>query len=54
MMEHPYKNFESTKLWSILMKSINELVENNDIDERTPREYIVGYLCKQIEENSIK
>jgi hypothetical protein len=22
------------------------------MEERTPREYIVGYLCKSIEENS--
>jgi hypothetical protein len=51
-MEHPYKKYESTKLWSILMASINEFVNNNDMEERTPREYIVGYLCKNIEENS--
>jgi hypothetical protein len=45
-MSHPYKQFENTPLWAVINKGIEDLVENNDIEETTGREYIVGYLCK--------
>ena len=34
----------------VINKGIDDLVESNDIEEMTPREYIVGYLCKLITE----
>ena len=49
-MSHPYKQFENTPLWMVIDKGIEELVENNDIEETTNRESIVGYLCKIISE----
>ena len=48
MMNHPYKQFENTALWTILEKSLNELVSNNDIELLTPYEYVIGYLCQQL------
>jgi hypothetical protein len=30
-------------------RAIQDLVENHDIAETTRREYIVGYICKQLE-----
>ena len=45
-MDHPYEEFEGTPLWDSLAKAVCELVENDDILERTERVYIVGYLCK--------
>ncbi|MFB5086359.1 hypothetical protein PGC35_03920 [Psychrobacillus sp. PGGUH221] len=53
-MTHPYEIFEGTNLWDIINKGINDLVENNDIEETTQREYIVGYLCKLINELETK
>jgi hypothetical protein len=53
-MSHPYKKFENTPLWSVVNKGIKDLVENNDIEETTNREYIVGYLCKLISESESK
>ena len=47
-MKHPYEEYETTKLWEIVKSSIEELVENNDIELFTPTEYIVGYICKNI------
>ena len=31
-MKHPYKEYESSKFWGIIKSSIEELVENNDIE----------------------
>lgn len=53
-MSHPYEQFEGTPLWEAINKGIDDLVENNDIEETTRREYIVGYLCKLINESVTK
>jgi hypothetical protein len=45
---HPYQEFEGTKLWKRVNAAINALVLNGDIKETTRREYIVGYICKEI------
>lgn len=47
-MFHPYKQSENTPLWEAINKGIDDLVVNNDIEESTQWEYIVGYLCKLI------
>lgn len=47
-MKHPYKEYESSRFWEIVKSSIEELVENNDIELQTPIEYVVGYICKNI------
>lgn len=49
-MIHPYHDFEGTAVWLALEKAIVELVENQDIREMTPREYVVGYLIKKLNE----
>ncbi|USK32580.1 hypothetical protein LIT25_18540 [Bacillus sp. F19] len=51
-MEHPYKEYENTELWNLISKGIDDLSENQDLQELTRREYIVGYLCKLIKQNS--
>ncbi|MFJ7975729.1 hypothetical protein JNUCC23_10970 [Peribacillus sp. JNUCC 23] len=51
-MSHPYKQFENTPLWNIINKAIEDLVDNNDIEEKTQREYIVGYISKLINESN--
>lgn len=47
-MKHPYVEYESSKLWMIVRSSVEELVENNDIELLTPIEYVVGYICKNV------
>jgi hypothetical protein len=44
----PYDLYKETKEWKIVEKAIQDLVENNDIAETTGRDYIVGYICKQL------
>ena len=47
-MNHPYKKYETTELWSNIWEAIDELVDNQDVEEMTRREYIVGYLCAKL------
>ncbi|MGH2318840.1 hypothetical protein ACRC6Q_13840 [Planococcus sp. SE5232] len=47
-MTHPYEKYENTELWKKIDQALDELVENQDIEEITKREYIVGYICKKL------
>ncbi len=47
-INHPYKEFEATILWRTVEKQIADLVKNGDIRELTPREYIVGSICRAV------
>jgi len=44
----PYEEFKTTHIWEVLDKAIQDLVDNSDIEEKTDRSYIVGYLCKTL------
>lgn len=46
----PYDLYQGTDTWRTVERAIIDLVKNRDIAETTPREYIVGYICKQFEE----
>jgi hypothetical protein len=46
--QHPYTRWKGTALWKAVEKGIADLVENRDIVEKTPRAYIVGYICKAV------
>lgn len=52
-MKHPYEEYETSKLWGLVKSSIEELVENNDVELFTPIEYVVGYICKNISSTNI-
>ena len=45
-MKHPYEEYEASWLWEFVKSSIEDLVENNDIELFTPIVYIVGHICK--------
>jgi hypothetical protein len=47
---HPYQKYEASTLWRIVSKAVNELARNRDLTETTRHEYIVGYICKSIED----
>jgi hypothetical protein len=49
--KHPYLEYENTSLWDVVNKSLSELEQNQDIKLFTPREYVIGYICKQINES---
>jgi len=44
-----YKRYEDLPIWSVVSKSVTELVSNGDLRETTAHPYIVGY-CKSIVE----
>ena len=52
-MKHPYKEYETSKLWIFVKSSIEDLVENNDIELFIPIEYVVGYICKNVSSTDI-
>ena len=47
-MAHPYVKLEGTPIWIAVASAIDDLVQNNDLVEKTPRSYIVGYLSQRI------
>ena len=51
-MTSPYDIYKSTKEWQVINSAIQELIKNNDIEALTPNDYIVGYIVKQIIDNS--
>lgn len=44
--EFPYAHVESLRVWKVLDQGIQDLAANGDLDEKTERKYIVGYLAK--------
>ncbi|WP_146154198.1 hypothetical protein [Prevotella sp. oral taxon 376] len=51
-MCHPYKKYESSPYWPVIRKLIEDLEDNNDLELQTPIEYIVGYICKGLEQEN--
>lgn len=51
-MEHPYKEYENSKTWAVLSKLIQDLVSNQDLEILTPVEYVIGYLCKGLDDEN--
>jgi hypothetical protein len=49
--DHPYKQYEGSLTWRLLDEGITALVKNGDLEERTTRRHIVGYLSKLLEDS---
>jgi hypothetical protein len=47
-MVHPYVKLEGTPICIAVASAIDDLVQNDDLVERTARNYIVGYLSQRI------
>ena len=45
---HPYVDYETDPLWTLIEQGISDLVTNHDLIEQTGRDHIVGFLCKAI------
>jgi hypothetical protein len=46
MSSHPYKHLEGRPEWKVLDRALSDLGKNGDLQELTPRPYLVGYLLK--------
>ena len=51
-MDHPYKEYENSKTWNAVARLIKDLVDNNDIELLTPKEYVIGYICKGLQKQT--
>lgn len=47
--QHPYKQYEQTELWELINQAIEDLIENQDLELTTRKEYVIGYICKSID-----
>jgi hypothetical protein len=46
--QFPYKKYEGGELWRSIDAALDDLVRNGDLQEKTARRYIVGYLCQAL------
>ncbi|HXH71038.1 MAG TPA: hypothetical protein VNI60_11970 [Pyrinomonadaceae bacterium] len=53
MENHPYKKFQNTKVWQVVEQSIFDLEENQDLKLLTIKEYIIGFICKKLDDNKL-
>jgi hypothetical protein len=49
--KHSYVEFENTQLWKIIEETLNDLIENQDLELATKKENVIGYFCKNLEKN---
>jgi hypothetical protein len=47
-MTHPYKQFEKLPTWKTVAKAIEELEKNHDLELKTSREHVIGYITQQL------
>jgi hypothetical protein len=47
-MNHPYSEFERTRLWQVVEAAVSELEYNHDLTLTTARPYVIGYLCQHL------
>jgi hypothetical protein len=50
MTKHPYIQYEALAVWGVISRAVDELVDNQDLQETTARQYIVGSLCKALDD----
>lgn len=48
MKKHSYANFETHSYWKIIEDAITELEENKDLILQTKKEYVCGFIVKQL------
>ena len=51
--EHPYIEFANTPLLRAVDRAISDLEENQDLKLTALREYVVGYICKQLKRRKL-
>lgn len=47
-MTSPYDEYKKTETWGKVENAIDELIENQDIKLTTQKDYVVGYIVKQL------
>lgn len=44
--DNPFHELEKLRVWKLFNQGVKDLEANGDIEEKTARKYIVGYLSK--------
>ena len=47
-VKNPYSQYQGTEEWAIIANLLAELENNQDIELKTPPEYVVGYLVEKL------
>jgi hypothetical protein len=47
-MDHPYRKFERTPLWTVIETALSELAQNQDVTLHTTSEHVIGFLCQRL------
>lgn len=45
---HPYTKYQNSIAWIQIEKILQELIDNQDIQITTSKEYVIGFLCKKL------
>lgn len=53
IQDNPYSKYEETVLWRAVEDAILNLEENQDLEITTASVYVIGYICKRLEDNGI-
>ncbi len=53
-MSNLYQEYKISDEWRIIEKAINELIDNQDIEVITLKDYVIGYISKQLIDNKGK
>jgi hypothetical protein len=46
--DFPYRSLMTHPAWGVLDSALSELESNDDLDLRTARRYVIGYLIQQL------
>jgi hypothetical protein len=52
-MTRPFDEYRDTPLWNAIENTLAELVATRELRVDTAREYVIGYLCRELEAKGI-
>lgn len=50
----PYSHYQNTEEWAIIARLLEELINNQDIELKTPSEYVIGYLVEKLRNKDLR
>lgn len=48
--DYPYQKYEIIDNWKVIERAVSDLVKNGDLIAQTDRKYVVGYICKLLDD----
>jgi len=46
---HPYQKYVGTLIWNSVSLAIDNLIANQDMEEKTSQDYLVGYIITELD-----